>query len=113
MRYDELVWDGRHPDATAHSQALVPTGRACPMLNDWPAYRVVRHLDPAAAAAPDMYLLRCYRTQNVACLYPYATAARLYYPFTADLLTLACLLVHLEPAPLLSHERAITNEQAA
>jgi hypothetical protein len=111
MRYDELEWDGiRHP-ANHHSQVLVPTGRACPILNDWPAYRAVRSLNPVTA--PDMYLLRCYQSVSTARSSPYFIAARLYYPFTADLITLACLLVHLEPAPLLPHERIITNERAA
>jgi hypothetical protein len=99
MRYDELEWDGEHPSANHHSQALVPTGHACAMLNDWPAYRVVRHNDPAARA--DTYLLRCFQSPDVAIARPFAPSTRLYLGFTADLLTLACLLVHLEPAPLL------------
>jgi hypothetical protein len=50
MRYDELEWDGiSHPDANHHSQVLVPTGRACPILNDWPAYRVVRPRSSSSA----------------------------------------------------------------
>jgi hypothetical protein len=112
MRYDELEWhkrDGIDHFANYHSQVLVPTGRACPMLNDWPAYRVVKHRDPAAK--PDIFLLRCYETCDGAQAHPFSPTERLYYGFTADLLTLACLLVHLEPAESVDALRRAGVEQ--
>jgi hypothetical protein len=98
MRYDKLEWGkkGVHPpEGRSISQELIRIeGCDEPSLH-WAAYRVVHDI------SSDKFLLRCYRNLGVN---PVDTCHRIRgitddeCTFNLDIITLACLLVHLEPA---------------
>jgi hypothetical protein len=96
MRYDELEWRSIGNTTRALSQPLVPVVGCTEERLHWPAYRIVRDVPT------DMFVVRCYEILHAAIHYTNNSSSRLYggfYGGAADLLTLACLLVHLEPAP--------------